>query len=415
MRKEVVSKPPMQRVYLDYNSTTPVDPDVLKAMLPYFSEYYGNPSNIHSFGRDTREAIAQARDKTARFLNADPEEVFFTGSGSEADNWSVKGTAAALTDKGHHIILSPIEHSAIAGTCAYLGNHGYEVSQLSVDETGRVNPDDVAKLIRTDTILVTVMLANNEIGTIEPVAEIARICRERGVCCHTDAVAAATKTELDVRALGVDLLTISGHKIHGPKGIGALYIRKGTQIHPLLHGGHQERGMRAGTENLTGIVGLGKACELAMGRWRAESALIQELRDYLHRLITDRIEEVRFNGHPTLRLPNTLSIGVGYVEGESLLVSLDLEGVAVASGSACSAGEAGASATLKAINVPPQFLNSPLRFSLGRETSRQEIDYTVDALERVVKRLRDISPIWKDRGKRFFQTPPETCATGEGR
>jgi cysteine desulfurase len=402
----------MQRVYLDYNSTTPVDPEVMKAMLPYLSEFFGNPSNIHSFGRDAREAIAQARDKVAAFLNADPEEVYFTSCGSESDNWALKGVAAALNDRGRHIILSPIEHSAIAGTAAYLASHGCELSELKVDKTGLVNPDDVARLIRKDTILVTLMLANNEIGTIEPVQEIARICRDKGVICHTDAVAAATKTDLDVRALGVDLLTISGHKIHGPKGIGALFIRNGTPIHPLLHGGHQERGMRAGTENLAGIVGFGKACEIAQDRWRAEVAQIQELRDYLHKLITDRIEEVHFNGHPTKRLPNTLNIGVGYVEGESLLVSLDLEGVAVASGSACSAGEAGASATLKAINVPPQFLNSPLRFSLGRENTRQEIDYTVDVLEKVVKRLRDISPIWKDRGKRFFQTPPETCASG---
>jgi len=399
----------MQRIYLDYNSTTPVDPEVMNAMLPYLSQYFGNPSNIHSYGRDTREAIAQARDKVAAFLNAAPDEVFFTSCGSEADNWALKGVAAALSDKGRHIILSPVEHSAIAGTARYLASHGCELSELKVDETGLVNPGDVAKLIRPDTILVTVMLANNEIGTIEPVQEIARICRERGVLSHTDAVAAATKTDLDVKALGVDLLTISGHKIHGPKGIGALYIRNGTQIHPLLHGGHQERGMRAGTENLAGIVGFGKACEIARGRWQTEVAQIRELRDYLHKQITDRIEEVHFNGHPAKRLPNTLNISVGYVEGESLLVSLDLEGVAVASGSACSAGESGASATLTAINVPPQFLNSPLRFSLGRENTRQEIDYTVDVLEKVVKRLRDISPIWKDRGKRFFQPPPETC------
>lgn len=405
----------MQRIYLDHNSTTPVDPEVVKAMLPYFSEVYGNASNIHSFGRDSREAIAQARDHVARFLNADPEEVFFTGSGSEADNWAVKGVAAALAGKGRHIIHSPIEHSAIAGTCQYLGSHGFEISQPGVDRTGLVNPDDIAKLIRRDTILVTVMLANNEIGTIEPLAEIARVCRERGVYCHTDAVAAATKTETDVKALGIDLLTISGHKIHGPKGIGVLYIRKGTEIHPLIHGGHQERGMRAGTENLAGIVGIGKACEIAQGRWRAEAARIQELRDYLHKLITERIEETHFNGHPTLRLCNTLNIGVGYIEGESLLVSLDLDGVAVASGSACSAGEAGASATLTAIGVPPQFLNSPLRFSLGRENTRQEIEHSVDVLANVVKRLRDISPIWKDRGRRFFQAPPETCASGEGR
>jgi cysteine desulfurase len=394
------------RIYLDYNSTTPVRPEVREAMLPYLNEYYGNPSNMHSFGRDTREAIEQARCHVAAFLNGSSEEIYFTSGGSEADNWALKGVAAALAHKGNHIISSPIEHSAILGTCSFLAQHGAEVAYLPVDETGLVDPGDVRKLIRKETVLVTVMLANNEIGTIEPVREIAAICRAQGVYCHTDAVAAAGKLALDVQDLGVDLLTISAHKIHGPKGVGCLYIRKGAEIYPILHGGHQEQGLRAGTENLAGIVGLGKACELAGRTWREHSARMRDLRDHLQRLIRERIEDVRFNGHPDQRLCNTLHISVGYVEGESLLVSLDLDGIAVASGSACSTGEAEPSATLKAIKLPPQYVNSPLRFSLGRENTLEEIELTATVLERVVKRLRDISPIWKDRGKRFFSPPP---------
>jgi len=368
---------------------------------------------MHWFGRETAEAVERARAQVAAFLNAEPSEIYFTGSGTEADNWAVKGIVAASGDQGGHIICGPIEHHAVLYTCQYLSQHGCEVSFPGVDETGLADPAEIERLIRKDTRIVTVMLANNEIGTVEPIKEIAEICRRRGVCSHTDAVAAAGKMELDVRKLGVDLLSISAHKLHGPKGAGCLYIRKGTPIYPLIHGGHQERGMRAGTENLTGIVGLGKACEMAARNWLAESAQIRELRDYLAKQVFDRIEEVRFNGHVTQRLCNTLHVGVGYVEGESLLVSLDLDGVAVASGSACSTGESEPSATLTAIRVPPQFINSPLRLSLGKENTRAEIDYAVDVLERVVKRLRDISPIWKDRGRRFFNPPPQACTRSD--
>jgi cysteine desulfurase len=404
----------MQRVYLDNNSTTPLDPQVFEAMRPYFVRHFGNPSNMHALGRETREAVAQARVEVAHFLGALPQEMFFTGGGSEADNWAVKGVTAALAGKGRHIVGSAIEHGAVLGACRYLEQHGYELTLLPVDWTGLVDPDDVKRALRPDTVLVSVMLANNEVGTIQPLAEIAAVCREHGVCCHTDAVAAAGKMEVNVAKLGVDLLTISAHKLHGPKGTGCLYVRSGTPIHPLLHGGHQEQGMRAGTENVAGIVGLGKACALAGANWPSDMTRVRELRDYLQEQIFARIEEVRVNGHPVLRLANTLSVGVGFVEGESLLVSLDLEGIAAASGSACSTGEAEPSATLKAMNVPPQFLNSPVRLSLGRENTRDEIDYTVAMLEKVVKRLRDISPIWKDRGKRFFNPPPQSCTTGDG-
>ncbi|MFO7676204.1 MAG: aminotransferase class V-fold PLP-dependent enzyme [bacterium] len=387
----------MRRVYLDNNSTTPLDPRVAAAMRPYLAELFGNPSNLHSFGRECAEGLAEAREQVARFLNAKPGEVYFTGGGSEADNWAVIGTAFRHEGRGRHIVASPIEHGAVLESVKYLGGRGFEVSWLKVDGYGLVDPDDVRRALRKDTVLVTVMLANNEIGTVEPVREIAVACRERGVACHTDAVAAAGKIEVDVRALGVDLLTISGHKLHAPKGVGALYIRDGVEIDPLIHGGHQERGLRAGTENVAGIVGLGRACELAAAEWREDAARMRANRDRLEQGILARVAEVRRNGHPEKRLPNTAHFSVGYVEGEALLLSLDLEGIALASGSACSAGEGGPSPTLEAIDIPPLFRNSPLRFSLGRETTAEDVDYTLEVFERVVSRLRAISPIWKNR------------------
>jgi cysteine desulfurase len=387
----------VRRVYLDHNSTTPVDPRVAEAVLPYLGELFGNPSNLHRYGRECAEGLAEAREQVARFLGATPEEVYFTGGGSESDNWAVIGTAMRHRERGRHIIASPIEHGAVLETVKYLAGRGFEVSWLPVDGHGLVDPDDVRRAFRPGTILVTVMLANNEIGTVEPVREIAAACRERGVACHTDAVAAAGKIAVDVGELGVDLLTISGHKLHAPKGVGALYIRAGTEVDPLIHGGHQERGLRAGTENLPGIVGLGKACEILAGEWRGNAARMKANRDRLEQGILARIPHVRLNGHPVKRLPNTAHFSVGYVEGEALLLSLDLEGIALASGSACSAGEAGTSPTIEAIGVPPLFRNSPLRFSLGPATSPDEVDYTLDRLEAVVTRLRDISPVWKTR------------------
>jgi cysteine desulfurase len=387
----------MRRVYLDNNSTTSIDPRVAEAMMPYVKDLYGNPSNLHSFGRECAEGLAEAREQVAGFLNADVEEVFFTGSGTESDNWAVKGTAYARRDKGNHIICSPIEHGAVLESVRYLETQGCKVTWLKVDKYGRVDPEEVRKAITDETVLVTVMLANNEIGTIEPVEEIAEICRERGVHSHTDAVAAAGKLDVDVQKLGVDLLTISGHKLHAAKGIGALYIRQGTVLHPFVHGGHQERGLRAGTENVIGAVGLGKACELLKSEWREGAARVKKLRDRMEQAILGRVPEVRLNGHPELRVPNVSHFSVGYVEGEALLLNLDMEGVAVASGSACSAGEDGASATLKAIGVPPLFRNSPVRFSFGTGNTDEDVDYTLGVFEKVVARLRDISPIWKTR------------------
>ncbi len=387
----------MRQVYLDNNSTTAIDPRVADAIEPYLRRVYGNPSNLHSFGRECAEGMAEARDKVAAFIGADAEEIYFTGSGSESDNWAIKGAALARAGQGRHVVASPIEHSAALGSLKFLESSGFRVSYLPVDGYGLVDPADVARAITSETTLVTVMLANNEIGTIEPVKEIAAICRKAGVTCHTDAVAAAGKIPVDVRDLGVDLLTISGHKLHAPKGVGVLYIREGTRIDPLIHGGHQEKGMRAGTENTLGIVGMARACELLAVEWREDAERMRRLRDRLEKAILERVPELRVSGHPEKRLPNVCHVTAGYVEGEALILNLDMEGIAVASGSACSAGESGASATLVAIGIPPLFRNSPVRFSLGRETTEEDIDYTVEAFVRVTTRLRDISPIWKRR------------------
>ncbi|MBM3331185.1 aminotransferase class V-fold PLP-dependent enzyme [candidate division WOR-3 bacterium] len=387
----------MTRVYLDNNSTTPVDPRVAAAMEPYLHEVFGNPSNIHSFGRECAETMAEAREQVATFLGASPEEIFFTGGGSEADNWAVKGTAFARADHGKHVVCSAIEHSAVLESCRYLESVGFRATYLPVDRYGLVDPDAAKQALTPETALVSVMLANNEIGTIEPVAEIARICREAGVTSHTDAVAAAGKMRVDVKELGVDLLTISAHKLQGPKGVGALYIREGTKIHPLVHGGHQEKGLRGGTENVIGIAGLGKACEILKAEWQQNAEHERKLRDRLEQAIMARVPELILDGHPDKRLPNICHVCVGYVEGEALLMNLDMEGVAVASGSACSTGSAEPSPTIKAIGIPPLFANSPVRLSFGPGNTEAEIDYTIEVFDKVVARLRSISPIWNRR------------------
>ncbi|MDH5186959.1 MAG: cysteine desulfurase NifS [candidate division WOR-3 bacterium] len=386
----------MKRVYLDYNSTTPLYPEVFEAMLPYLKEHFGNPSNLHFYGRETKEAIENARVQVADLLNAAPEEIFFTSGGTEANNWAIKGIAYGREEKGH-IIGSPIEHGSVFNSCRELQPQGYDVTFVNVDSYGIVDPDDIKKAIKKNTILITVMHSNNEVGTIEPIREIAGIAQEAGVRFHTDAVASCGKLKLDVKELGVDLLTISAHKIHGPKGSGALYVKNGIKLEPIIHGGHQEQGMRAGTENLPGIVGLGKACSILKNTMDEDIKKIEALRDRLEQGIFKRIPEVRLNGHPKKRLVNTSQISVAYVEGEALLVNLDLEGVAVASGSACASGSPEPSPVLKAMNVPPEYINSPIRFSLGRENTIEDIDYAVDVLEKVTKRLRDISPLWKDK------------------
>ncbi len=387
----------MPPVYLDNNSTTPIDPRVAAAMEPYLHGMFGNPSNIHSFGRECAEPMAAAREQVAAFLGARPEEVCFTGGGSESDNWAVKGTALARAEQGRHVICSSIEHSAVLESCRYLESLGFRATYLPVDRYGLVDPDEVKRALTPETVLVSVMLANNEIGTIEPVPEIARICREAGVTSHTDAVAAAGKVRVDVNELGVDLLTISAHKLQGPKGVGALYIREGTTVFPLVHGGHQEKGLRGGTENIIGIAGLARACEILAVEWERNAEHERRLRDKLEQAIIARVPEIIVDGHPTRRVPNVCHVCVGYVEGEALLVNLDMEGVAVASGSACSTGSGEPSPTIKAIGIPPLFANSPVRMSLGPGNTESEIDYTIEVFEKVVARLRSISPIWKRR------------------
>ncbi|MGB9742168.1 MAG: cysteine desulfurase family protein [candidate division WOR-3 bacterium] len=386
------------RVYLDNNSTTPIDPRVKEAIEPYLTTVFGNPSNLHYFGRECAEGIARAREQVAAFLNAKPEEIFFTSGGTEANNWAIKGVAVALMmSRGRQLITTPIEHASVLGSTQYLQEMGWQITYLPVDGYGLVDPDDVRKAITSSTALVSVMLANNEIGTIEPVQEIAAICHEQGVLFHTDAVSAAGKVKLDVDELGVDLLTISGHKIRAPKGIGVLYIRSGTPIQPLIHGGHHQRGLRAGTENVIGIIGIGKACELLKNEWPQQAEKVRRLRDRLENGILNRIADVRLNGHPEKRLPNTSHFSVAYVEGEALLMNLDLEGIAVASGSACASGEPEPSPTVKAIGVPEIYRNSVMRFSLGEENTEAEIDYTIEVMEQVVKRLREISPLSRNR------------------
>jgi len=386
----------MRRVYLDYNSTTPLYPEVVEAMIPYLKEHFGNPANIHYFGRETHEAIENARVQVAELINASPEEIFFTSGGTEADNWAIKGIAYGYKDKGH-IISSPIEHHAVHNTCLYLQSLGYDITLVNVDSYGVVSPEDIKKAIKKNTILITIMHSNNEVGTIQPIQEIAQIAQEAGICFHTDAVASCGKLNIDVKELGVNLLSISAHKIHGPKGVGALYVKSGTKLEPILHGGHQEQGMRAGTQNLSGIVGFGKACAITKENMANDVEKIKMLRDRLEQEIFKRIPEVHLNGHPEKRLVNTSNFCVGYIEGEALLVNLDLEGVAVASGSACTSGSAEPSPVLKAMNVPSEFINSPVRFSLGRGNTLEEILYVVDVLEKVTKRLRAISPLWKKR------------------
>ena len=381
----------MDRIYLDNAATTAVSPEVLTAMLPYFTECYGNPSSIHSTGRDAHKAVDAARRQVAAAINADPAEIYFTAGGSESDNWAIKGTAFAKRDKGNHIITTAIEHHAVLHTCQWLEKQGFEVTYLPVDENGLVSVEDVEKAITDRTILISVMAANNEIGTIEPIAEIGALARSRGILFHTDAVQAVGAIPLDVKAMNIDMLSMSGHKFHGPKGIGALYIRKGVRLDTLIAGGAQERGKRAGTENLPGIVGIGKAIEIATRDMEANAARMTRLRDKLIHGILEEIPDVRLNGHPTLRLPNNVNVSVRYIEGEALLLRLDLAGIAGSSGSACTSGSLDPSHVLLAIGLPHEIAHGSLRLTLGTDTTEADIDEVLDKLPGIVKNLRDMS------------------------
>lgn len=387
----------MKRIYLDHNATTPLHPEVLEAMLPYYKEAFGNPSTVYSFGQEARKATDEAREKLASLIGASPEEIIFTSGGTEADNLALKGVAAALEKKGKHIIASSIEHHAVLSTLEYLEKRGYKVSFLPVDEHGWLEPGQIEEAITGQTVLISVMHANNEVGTIEPISEIGGIARKAGIYFHTDAVQTIGKIKVNVDDLKVDLLSLSAHKFYGPKGVGALYVRKGTRIHPLLHGGHQERRRRAGTENVAGIVGLGKAAEIVSKEMMQQSRRESNLRDRLEKMIRENINHCRLNGHPTRRLPNTLNISFEFIEGESLILNLDLKGIAASTGSACTSGSLEPSHVLIAMGVAPETTQGSIRFSLGRDNRKEDIDYTVKNLVEIVERLREMSPLFAGR------------------
>lgn len=386
----------MQRVYLDNAATTRVHPDVLQAMLPYFTEYYGNPSSPHTFAQEAAAGISRARSQVAKALNAvSPDEIIFTGGGSESDNMVLRGVAAAYVSKGRHIITSAVEHHAVLHTLEAMEREGLvEVTYLPVDEYGRVAVEDVAAAIREDTILVSIMYANNEVGTIMPVAEIGALCRARGVLFHTDAVQAVGHVPVDVQAQCIDLLSLSAHKFHGPKGVGALYVKKGVRVPALILGGGQERKKRAGTENVPGIVGLGAAIQRACEHMQENAAHMCALRDRLIAGIPAAIPDVKLNGHPTDRLPGNVNFSIRYIEGESILLMLDINGVAASSGSACTSGSLDPSHVLLAMGLSHEVAHGSLRLTLSEFTTEQEIDYVLDLLPKVAKRLRDMSPLY---------------------
>ncbi len=387
----------MERIYLDHAATTPTHPEVLEAMLPYYSETFGNPSSIHSLGQETRAAIEEARGAVAALIGAHNEEIVFTSGGTEADNLAIKGVASANQHKGNHIITTAIEHHAVLESCRYLESQGFRVTYLPVDRHGLLNPEDVAQAITDKTILISVMHANNEIGTVEPIGRVGEIAAERRVYLHTDAVQTVGHIPVNVDQLGVDLLAMSAHKLYGPKGIGALYIRSGTRIAPFMHGGGQEQNRRAGTENVPAIVGFGKAVEIAQTGMDEKIRHVSSLRDRLIRGLFERIQGTHLNGHPSERLPNNVNVSVDSVEAESMVISLDLEGIAASSGSACTSGAVEASHVLSAIGLPDELARGCLRFTLGRETTEAEIHQVLDVLARIVARLRSASPLLRSR------------------
>lgn len=384
------------RVYMDDAATTRVTEPVFEAMKPYFCEVYGNPSSVHQFGREAHEALDKARGQVARALNANPEEIYFTGCGTEADNWAIRGAALQLSGKGKHIITSAIEHHAVLHACEQLEKEGFEVTYLPVDEYGLVSPESLEAALRPDTVLVTIMLANNEIGTVEPIAELAKIAKAHGALFHTDAVQAVGHIPVDVKALGVDMLSLSGHKFHAPKGIGALYIRKGVRIRSFMLGGAQERKQRAGTENLASIVGLGAALEIAVQNMDEVSKKVAAMRDRLIARLLAEIPYTRLNGHPTKRLPGNANLCFRFIEGEGLLLLLDFKGIAGSSGSACTSGSLDPSHVLLAIGLPHEIAHGSLRLSLSEENTMEEVDYAADALVGIVRRLRDMSPLYEE-------------------
>ena len=383
-------------IYLDNAATTKTRPEVVEAMLPYFTEYYGNPSSVYEFATPSKKAIAEARETIAKSLGAKTNEIYFTAGGSESDNWAIKATAEAYESKGKHIITSKIEHHAVLHTCEYLEKRGFEITYLDVDENGTVKLDELKKAIRPDTILISIMFANNEIGTIQPIKEIGEIAKEHGIIFHTDAVQAYAHVPINVDEYHIDMLSVSGHKFNGPKGIGFLYIRTGLKLRSFIHGGSQERKRRGGTENVPGIVGMGKAVEIAMANLAERTAYEVELRDYLINRVLSEVPYVRLNGHRTNRLPNNANFAFQFIEGESLLIMLDMQGICGSSGSACTSGSLDPSHVLLAIGLPHEIAHGSLRLTLSEETTKEEIDFTVDEIKKIVEKLRSMSPLYED-------------------
>lgn len=378
-------------VYLDHSATTPVRPEVLAAMLPYFGDKFGNPSSIHSWGRQARTAVDSAREQVASIIGATASEIIFTSGGTESDNLAIRGVAKAMQTKGKHLITSQIEHHAVINTFESLAKDGYEVTYLPCDKYGLIDPDDVRKSIRKDTILISIIHGHNEVGTIEPIEEIGRIAKEHGILFHSDAVQSLGKVPVKVDDMGVDLLTISSHKIYGPKGVGALYVRKGTRIRPQVTGGIHEKGLRAGTENVSGIVGFGAACALAEDEMPEESKRLQALRDRLINGILSNIPDTVLNGHPEKRLPHNVNVSVKYVEGEAMLLNMDLLGIGASSGSACTSGSLEPSHVLLAMGIPHELAHGSLRMTLGKSNTEQDIEYVLEALPPIVEKLRAMS------------------------
>ena len=386
----------MDNIYLDNSATTKLDEEVLKAMLPYLTENYGNPSSIYKIGRENRKAVEEAREKVAKILNCNPTEIYFTSGGSESDNTAIKGIEKNYKNKGNHIITSKIEHPAVLETCKQLEKEGFEVSYIGVDENGIINLEELKNAIRPTTTLISIMFANNEIGTIEPIYEIGKIAKENGIYFHTDAVQAIGNIKIDVQALNIDSLSLSAHKFYGPKGIGALYVRKGVLFERLINGGHQEQSKRAGTENVAEIVGLGKAIELAYENLEEKNKKIKELRDYYVESIKEKIPYIKINGDMEKRLPGNSNISFRFIEGEGLLLNLDLKGIAASSGSACTSGSLDPSHVLLAIGLPHEIAHGSLRISIGKNNTKEEIDYVVENLVEIVNRLREMSPLWEE-------------------
>lgn len=388
------------KIYMDNAATTPVREEVLEDVMPYFREYYGNASSVYAIAKESKKALEKARKQVADAIHAKPEEIYFTAGGSESDNMALRGVAEAMSYRGNHIITTKIEHHAILHTCEYLEKHGFEVTYLDVDEMGKVRIEELEKAIRPETILISVMFANNEIGTIQPIAQIGALAREKGIYFHTDAVQAVGHVPVDVEEMQIDLLSMSGHKLGAPKGIGAIYIRKGVKISPFIFGGAQEKKMRAGTENIPGIVGLGKAAELAVAELEQTREKLTALRDKLIRGILEKIPYSRLNGDPVDRLPGNCNISFAYIEGESMLLLLDALGIAASSGSACTSGSLDPSHVLLAIGLPHEEAHGSLRLTLDRENTEEEVDFVLEKLPGIVQRLREMSPLYEDMMKK---------------